>query len=123
MKFFAATALFTFIGATVAAPSPAPATSLNRRLELDGVLACLDPVTQLVLDQIKALPQTKIDQLVKDILSGQELKHILELDAEITAGATELVSCLALGLGDVDAQIGDVLMDLLKSLHLIPADK
>ncbi|KAK2739624.1 hypothetical protein FQN55_009360 [Onygenales sp. PD_40] len=125
MKFFTVTALFSLLGATMAAPAPAPAAgnSLTRRVEIDGVLACTDPIVHLVLEQIKALPQTRIDKLLADLLSGQELKNILELDAEITEGVTELIACLSIGIGDVDAQIGDVLMDLLKDLHLIPADK
>ncbi|QKX55902.1 uncharacterized protein TRUGW13939_03001 [Talaromyces rugulosus] len=118
MKFFATTAIFSLLGATLAAPSAAP---LDRRLKVDGVLACLDPTVTLVINELKSLEQTKVDKLIHDLLSGAEIKSELESVGGITQDVTQLLSCLSLGLGDVDAQLGDTVIGLLESLHLVPS--
>ncbi|KAH8697404.1 hypothetical protein BGW36DRAFT_378634 [Talaromyces proteolyticus] len=116
MKFFAATVAFSLLGATMAAPSP-----LNRRLKVDGVLACLDPVVALAVNELKSLEQTQIEKLIHNILNGQEIKSELESVGNVTHGVTELLSCLSVGLSDVDAQLGDTVISLLETLHLVPS--
>ncbi|CRG84956.1 hypothetical protein PISL3812_02122 [Talaromyces islandicus] len=118
MKFFAATAIFSLLGATLAAPAPA---ALERRLKVDGLLACLDPVTALAINELKSLEKTQVDKLIHDILSGEEIKSELETVGDVTHGVTQLLSCLSIGLGDVDAQLGDTVTDLLENLHLVPS--
>ncbi|KAI5306685.1 Cytochrome c oxidase assembly protein cox15 [Ascosphaera pollenicola] len=130
MKFFAVASVLAFAGAAVAAPSVASAeasvpavadVSVNARdaqISLDSVLKCVDPVLDVLVTELKGLSHGQIVQIESGIQQGKPPQEVIGISTGLVHVLTDVVSCLGTGLGDLDEELKDLLLKILRALQL-----
>ncbi|KZZ87315.1 hypothetical protein AAP_05696 [Ascosphaera apis ARSEF 7405] len=130
MKFFAVASILALAGSAVAAPSvasvdasvPAVAdvsvTARDAQLSLDSVLKCVDPVLDTLVTELKGLSHGQIVQIETGIQQGKPLEQVVGVSTGLVHVLTNVVSCLGTGLGDVDEELKDLLLKVLRALQL-----